>query len=297
MSRVLFVVNPISGNIDKAGIISSMEDYCGQCGLEWEILMTEGEGDRGRIAGKVMDWRPDLAVACGGDGTVNLLGSVLLKSEVEVVMAILPLGSSNGLATDLEIPSDPRLAMELLQGGRDLEIDVMQINDEQYSFHLAGLGFNAKLIQDFESEEERGVMAYARHFFRNISYKPRVSYRFQFPDQEMKTKASMITFANAQRFGTGAVVNPMGSLDDGKFEVCIFQPWPDWYMPWMTLLFFLGRLNESDYVRIVSTRQVEVSGNEDQPLQIDGEVMGEVREVRVRIHESKLRVRVPEPAT
>lgn len=104
----------------------------------------------------------------------------------------------------------------------------------------------------------------------------------------------MITFANARRYGTGAFVNPHGRIDDGQFEVCIFKPWPRWYFFWLAILSFSGRLDESRYVKILSVTEARVEADSPLPLQIDGELYGETKEVMVEMVDEKVRVWVPE---
>ena len=291
MPRVLFIVNPISGDLDKGEITEQIGRFCTERKVEAVWLETTGKEDLQRIRQKLDQERPDLAVACGGDGTVNLVGRALLDRPVP--LGILPLGSGNGLATDLGLPARWEDALPLLFRGEKRPLDVLEINATHYSFHLADLGFNAKLVQDFESEPDRGQMAYVRQFFRNLRYRPRVKYRLVFPEGALSTRAAMVILANARKYGTGAVVNPVGKPDDGRFEVCIFRPWPWWYMGWMAFLFFTGRLDRSSYVKIFSTTALRLTASVAQPMQVDGEPMGQVDRLQVRILPGKIAVIAP----
>lgn len=104
----------------------------------------------------------------------------------------------------------------------------------------------------------------------------------------------MITFANARKYGTGALINPNGKVDDGRFEICVFEPYPRWQLPHLTYLFFTGRLNNSKYVEILSTTKGTISLAKPQPLQVDGEMIGETTEITVELHPDKLQLIVPE---
>ena len=96
--------------------------------------------------------------------------------------------------------------------------------------------------------------------------------------------------ANAQKFGTGANVNPKGKMDDGWFEVLIFKK--------MDIVEILKTLYSDDepnpeFVEIIKTQKALIKCNIDTALQIDGEFKGELKEVRAEIGDYKLAIAVP----
>jgi len=46
----------------------------------------------------------NIIVACGGDGTINEVASSLVGTDIK--LGIIPLGSGNGLASNLNIPKN-----------------------------------------------------------------------------------------------------------------------------------------------------------------------------------------------
>lgn len=176
------------------------------------------------------------------------------------------------------------------------EIDVIEINREFISLHLADLGFNAKLIKRFEQAGKRGKWGYARQFVKTLMTQESLRYHFMLPDKTFSRRAQMVSFANARKYGTGAVVNPDGKMDDGVFELCIFRPYPWYALFGIFIRFFTGSLKKSKYVKIISCSSVHVYMNKPETLQVDGETVGEFKEVDVKIHSKKMRVLVPGPA-
>ncbi|MCB0587368.1 MAG: diacylglycerol kinase family lipid kinase [Phaeodactylibacter sp.] len=291
MRKLLFVINPIAGDTDKGLALAEIEQFCSERGWNSQVLKTTGQDDAARIEQAMSDFSPDTVVAGGGDGTVNLVARLLLGKDCR--LGVLPLGSANGLATELGISKNVPEALDVLHSGKVVEMDALLVNGEHYCFHLADIGYNAKLIQSFEEEGQRGQLGYARQFLRTMRERPVNRYHIEAGGRRFKQVAVMITFANARRYGTGAVINPKGQMDDGRFEVCIFHPWPRWYLLWLGFLFFIGRLEESRYVKILSVREVQVSSSGPLPLQVDGELLGERREVQVEMAEEKVGVWAP----
>ncbi len=158
------------------------------------------------------------------------------------------------------------------------------------ALHLADLGFNANMIKRFEQQGQRGKIGYARQFVKTLFRQKSRRYYFMANGESFSRRAQMVTFANARKYGTGAVVNPSGKMDDGFFEVCIFKPYPWYALFGLGFRFFTGSLNKSKYVKIVSTKEVVVFVRHAELLQVDGEAMAEYNEVQVTLHPKKLRV-------
>jgi diacylglycerol kinase family enzyme len=289
--KVLFVLNPISGGINKEQFKTQLHTICVESDLVFTIFETTGTDDRQKILTKIEQFQPTIVVACGGDGTINLVGQAMLGNGIP--MGIIPLGSANGLATELLISNKLEENVNLLFTGKTIQMNVLQVNREHFCLHLADVGFNAKLVQEYDEAPGRGKLTYLWSFLKTIWKKEGVRSQIRLNNRQLRQRTEMITFANARKYGTGALINPNGKLDDDRFEVCIFQPYPRWQLPHLTWLFFAGRLHHSRYVDIVSTKTVTVSLARPQPLQVDGEVVGEVTEVSVEMLAEKLPVVVP----
>lgn len=288
--KLLFVINPKSGgnrNPDLTPLIRKLlpDD-------ELFFVETEGKDDQQKIKKAIAENDPDIVVAAGGDGTIQLVAHCILDKDI--ILGILPTGSANGLATELQIPDEMSEAIRLLTTDHYQRLDILCINEEWISLHLSDLGFNARLVRYFEQAGQRGKLGYARHFIRTLFTQKAVRYFFRSGSEQFTAKAQMVAFANARMYGTGAVINPDGILDDRKFEICIFKPYP-WYAIFgITIRFFVGGLKQSPYVRIHSVEYVEVDCERPEVLQIDGEDMGEMSRVTVKLHKRQLTIITPE---
>jgi YegS/Rv2252/BmrU family lipid kinase len=290
--KLLFVINPIAGGVDKADAKSRIERYCPSRNWTYRFLETTGEADEQRIRSAIEAFTPDTVVAGGGDGTINLVARTLLGHS-GCRLGILPLGSANGLAGELGIGPNVEAALEVLSTGRVVAMDALLVQETHYSFHLADIGYNAQLIHNFEQADRRGRLGYLREAVRTLWERPYGRFHLTVDDQEWRTPAVMITFANGRRYGSGAFVNPDGAIDDGWFEVCIFRPWPRWYLIWLLIRSFLGRVESSRWVRILPAQRVRLQVDRPLPLQVDGEALGTTDQVSVAIAKEKVGIWLP----
>lgn len=290
--QLLFVINPKAGDSDKSNLKHLINQACSQKKRVYTIYETKGVDDSDAISTILSDKSIDTVVACGGDGTVNMVAKVLMNSQTS--LGIIPLGSANGLAHDLEIPEDISESLEIILTGRAIALDILDVNRDNICLHLSDLGFNAKMIQEFENLEERGMMAYAKAFFSMLSDRETVNFKITLDDKTVTKEAEMIVLANASSYGTGAVINPESSLQDGNFEVIVFKPIPALDLPELTFESFFGNIKNSPFVDIYRTKSAKISTEQKRLLQVDGEVIGEFNQVEVSIHHKSIQVMLPQ---
>ncbi|MCH5685479.1 hypothetical protein LWM68_15165 [Niabella sp. W65] len=74
-----------------------------------------------------------------------------LVLDSRLPIGIVPVGSANGLANEIRIPRDINEALNVVfEENHEIEIDALRLNNTHYPFHLSDLGFNARMINEFE---------------------------------------------------------------------------------------------------------------------------------------------------
>jgi diacylglycerol kinase family enzyme len=230
-----------------------------------------------------------VVVAVGGDGTVSLVAHVLNHGPTP--LAIIPLGSGNGLSKDLGIPQDMAAAIDLLKAGQIRAIDSLDILGHTV-FHLADLGFNARIVKIFCEGETRGPGTYARIAFQEyLRYEP-FQYKIVTDQETFEGPAFMLTIANANAFGSNAAINPDGVVDDGFFEICLLEPFPKAAALGILINLYTDTIHKSVYSRILKCRQATIYKETADVVQIDGEPVALGNELQVHLHRRSLRVLV-----
>ncbi len=287
-TKVLFVINPKSGSAREDTLKDLISQQAETQNFDFQIYNMMGD-DEERITTEVKRFRPSIVAAAGGDGTVKLIAGILANTKI--TLAIIPYGSANGMAKELGI-SDINFALGMLSTGKKKTIDLININNE-ICIHLADVGLNARVVKRFDKDPKRGKLTYAKHLFGEMFFLKSYRFNIAYDDEVMSTKGVSLTFANAMRYGTGAVINPHGILDDGKFEIVIVKPFPRVQLLSIAWKMFVGRLHKSDYVEIISCKEAIVVSSRKTILQVDGEVIASVKEIRLAIMPGALNVLVP----
>lgn len=287
--KILFIINPRSGHGGEKNLKNFISEQSEATGFEYQTLVMSGN-DKEHISETINQYKPDLVAAAGGDGTINLMAGILENTGIP--LAIIPQGSANGMAADLRIPAKIETAFEILIKGKTQQIDLIKIN-EKICIHLADVGLNARVVKRFESDVKRGILTYAKYLFREMFLLKKYVFTIFYEDKRIRRKGVSMTFANASRYGTGAVINPKGILDDGKFELVIIKPFPRIKLFSITWKMFMNKLHTSDYVEIISCEKARVLSSRKTTLQVDGEVLGKVKEISIECLHKALLVVIP----
>jgi len=290
-STILFVVNPISGDIDKKNLKSKIDDFMSDNNQPLDYYFTTGQDDRQGIRDMINAANYEKVVAVGGDGTCNLLGKILVGKNIK--MGIIPRGSANGLATELDLPKELNKCLNIILQGKSKKLDVLQINNKNISLHLSDIGFNANLIDRFENGKIRGFLGYGKHFIDAVSKAKPEKFTIRIGTKSKKKKAFMIVIANATKYGTGAVVNPKGKPDDGRFEIIVFRPQKVLQLIKTVIPFFTRRIHTLKFIDVYRCKKAEIKNYSRQILQIDGEVIGKPDKIFVEIIPQPLDVIIP----
>ncbi|MDR6966205.1 YegS/Rv2252/BmrU family lipid kinase [Flavobacterium arsenatis] len=286
--NILMVVNPISGDMDKAEFTETAKLFAEKEGMDFFVYETTGKNDEQKIREAFKQHNPHRVLIAGGDGTIKMVADAL--QDIDVVMGILPAGSANGLSVDLNLPSSLEENLEIAFNSNYMEMDMVCINNIK-SLHLSDLGLNAQLVKNYEESSTRGMMGYALQAITTLSeqeepFKATITAN----NTKIETVARMIVIANSQKYGTGVTINPNGKMNDGKFEIVILKN--------LDLIVFAKIISgnipvDSEDVEIISTDKATIVTDSPVSFQVDGEYIGKESKLDVHILKHQMKVAVP----
>ncbi len=222
------------------------------------VRETTAPGDAQLFAAEAVAAGADLVLSMGGDGTANEAARGLLGSDIP--LGIVPVGSGNGLARALRIPLDPPRALHSLESAERRRMDVGLVNGKPF-LNVAGVGFDAVVGWAFHMAGRdggrRGIFTYVRMSMALLaSYRP-TPLVVDTDSGRLEVRPLVVAFANGPQYGAGALINPGARLDDGKFEIVIFEDASMAEIAFNAPRLFLGSLERSRrYRRIEATRAV-----------------------------------------
>ena len=279
-SRILFIVNPISGGQVKTFIPSLIDQYLDDSLYDAEIIFTAYAGHATKIAEEAVAANIDIVASVGGDGTINEVASALESSGT--TMAIIPCGSGNGLARTLQIPLDTRKAIQKLNTARKVKIDSGTFNERKF-FNMAGIGFDAHISALFAEDKKRGFKGYIQSTFKEIAQYQAQEYEINVDGSIYREKAFMISIANSSQYGNNAHISPFASLNDGLLDVCIIKPFPVYKFPLLAYRMFAKLAHQSNYVDIYRGRDIKITRATAGPIHIDGEPLFFPKEITIGV--------------
>ena len=280
--KLLFVVNPISGGVNKEPFLKDAEAICEKYGVEYEIFKTTGKNDEKNLKLILDKFDPDKVASVGGDGTTLFTSIVLRNSKYS--LGIIPLGSANGMATELFVNPAPVDALkDIIMSQVVAGLDMVVVNGKHYSIHIGDVGINAQIVDSYEKDKNRGMATYAKYFIEELKRISPFDISIKANGKEIKSKGVMVGICNSKKYGTGIPLNLNGNPMDGKFEIVIVENISANSLLKAGLSKFDDSFYDSQNGMVISTTEAEINFEQPRLLQLDGEVIGKFSELKVKI--------------
>lgn len=217
--KVHVVINPAAGHDEP--ILNVLNDVFHQAGVDWEVSLTHKFGDASRLAKEAAQAGADLVAAYGGDGTQMEVANGLLGTRVP--QAILPGGTGNAMAHDLNVPIDLRQAAELIVSSpKRCAIDLARIGDTVFMLR-AYAGLSAEDAASRDKKDKYGQLAYVQESLKFLKDMPHAHYRAVVDGEVIEGEAVICFILNAGSIGgvMGIEIPPVGevSVSDGYLDL------------------------------------------------------------------------------
>ena len=267
-------------------------------GSQCALKATTAPDDARRLAAEAVADGFELIVAAGGDGTVNEVLNGLGDAPdgfARARLGVLPLGTINVFARELEIPLRLERAWETLQRGRELPIDLPRVEfsvngvrQKRYFVQLAGAGWDARAIAlvNWSHKKRVGPLAYVLAGLKAL-YEPKPKITAHAEGQSLT--GELVLVGNGRFYGGPFAVFPQADLRNGSLEVCVFPR-----VNWLTLLrcapgLLIRRKLPKGPVHRFRTEAFDLAGETTTAFELDGEWIGHLPVV-FSIERERLRV-------
>lgn len=291
--NIHFILNPISGKGKNLIDEIILQKYFPTQAYNISLKLTTGPGHAADLAQMAIAEKAGLIVVCGGDGTVNEVASTLVKSDIP--LGIIPMGSGNGLASNLKIPFQLDKALAVIKHGKIRAIDVGMVNGS-YFFSNMGIGFDTALIQRYEQMKRRQLKGYLKALLSTLgSYSSLGNIHLRFNDESVKLDPFMIFVSNSNSMGYGFSLTPEAKLDDGQLDLVIIEKMSKMKLLLLGLLVLIRKINWLKEVRFIKIKALQLKSMSNiRACQIDGCFEPkDVEKLEIDILNSSLQVIVP----
>lgn len=309
--RVGIVWNP--SKTEKDVLEAGLRDAVGD-GDAPEVSWFETSADDPGIAAtkSALDAGADLVVAAGGDGTVRAVAEHLADSRADADLGIIPLGTGNLLARNLEIPlADVAAAFTraLTAAASPLDIGWAEVTTasgvERHAFAvMAGFGIDAHMITETDDalKDKAGWLAYVESLGRAVSASAVIDVRLAIDDSAPRPeRAHTVIVGNCGTLQGGMTLLPDADPRDGELDLLVLHA--DGVAGWLDTLrtaawengikrlFGSGRAESSDSTTHGRLRSVQVDLDEPRAFEVDGDELGEITRVKMWVQPAAVRVR------
>ena len=220
MKKALLVVNPSAGG-EKAqefqkAAVEKLESYFD----EVEVKETKKGGDARDFARAAAQDKLDSVFVMGGDGTVNEGISGLAEQDYRPKFGFFPLGTVNDLARALNIPINPKEAIEALDFEQTKSLDIGKIND-RYFMNVVAVGSIPEAVRDVSVEEKTkfGKMAYLISGLKKIAQNETYNFELDVDGDHISVESTTLLIGLTNSIGGHENFLPDAKVDHGLLHL------------------------------------------------------------------------------
>lgn len=293
MKRAAVVYNPLKVP-DLPGMTERVESFMAANGWAEPLWLETSVDDPGiGMCERAIHDECEVVFVCGGDGTV--MAAVTALAGCGIPLAVLPAGTGNLLARNLDLPlADEEAALRIGISGRTVEIDVGVVEDRKFAV-MAGLGFDAAIMRDAPEGLKKavGALAYvvsAGRHLRGRGIRVALTVDDAAPIQR---RVRSVVVGNVGKLQAGIPLLPDAEPDDGYLDVVVIAP--RHVLDWVRVTSRVVRRADVPDRKMerFRARHVLIETSRPQPRQLDGDLISDSRTMDITIEPRALKVRVP----
>ena len=274
-AEILVVYNPEAGTANEARLRQVISKYFS--GKRVDYCACRPDEDMTAPLAPWLDGGVRLVIASGGDGTISDIATALVGRDA--VLGILPQGTSNVLARELNLPLKIDAAAKLLAGDHDVrKLDVIRTAGTVCLLGIS-VGISAWAMSQTGRTQKKlfGPWAYWLPFFKRF-----FSMRGQEFEIETESGIKLITASDLLAMNVGTIGfralrwGPEVLPDDGQLNLCYLNARNGFDYLWAVLNFAIRRYLRNERVNCVPIgRRLKIVSPAGLALQGDGDVIGQ----------------------
>lgn len=305
MRTALLIYNPAAGRFPSWMLAERAARILAAHGWQIQVEQTEDGEHITALAAQAVEQGMDALFIGGGDGSLNRALPALIGSET--ALGVLPAGTANVWAQEIGLHglgwtrwSALEESARLLVEAPVRSVDVGMCNQAPFLL-WAGIGLDGFVVRRIEPrspiEKNFAVMHYFASAVWNAARWEGMNLRVLSGNEEINGRYLLAVISNTHLYAGGlAEISPEALLDDGKFELWLFEgsSMADTVQRAWDLL--AGRHIQSDQVHCFSSGKIRLESDAPMYIQVDGEPLEPQSPVEVEVRQRALRVLVPAKA-
>ena len=291
MSKIALIANMTSRS--SAGWASSEQLVRARKNI---TIYTLGELPLDTIIKRASEQGCQTIVAAGGDGTISSVVDALVRLHIPARLGILPIGTYNHFAKDLHIPLDIAEALDVIENGKTIQVDVAQVND-RYFINNSSIGLYPYMVQTRLALKRRGISTWVIFLYMFLALCRRqftFVVSFGRGDNVVLRKTSSIYIGNNKYTYGGFDIGTRARLDEGTLFVGLLKSMHGLEFPRLLYRAFRGIVLQDNDVNVIGLQECTIDSTKKRILvAYDGEVTLMTPPLHYRIVLKALDVIVP----
>lgn len=292
--KIEVIINATSGSNDKEAVRRRLSEIFAASGVDARISLARTGARIVELAQQAANSAADTIVAGGGDGTVNAVAAVVVGSNRS--LGILPFGTLNHFAKDLQIPLDLEGAVETIVAGHTANVDVAEVNSRIF-LNNSSLGLYPSIVRERQKQERLGWGKWPAYVWAAISVLRRYPFldvRLAIDGKEIRTRTPFVFVGNNEYEMETLNIGGRARLDAAVLSLYIANRTSRLQLIRLALRALIGGLRQEKDFLALSTNEIWI-GTKHKRIRVafDGEVTVMEPPLHYRIRPQALRVVVP----
>lgn len=293
--RISFILNSRSGNGQRDDIAKQIANLTK--GIADVDILEAGEGEQlETLVDRAVAAHSDIVVAVGGDGTVSAVASKLAGTDI--AMGVLPLGTLNHFAKDLNIPPELEKAIATVLHGNVAAVDVAEVSGRVF-VNNSSLGLYPQIVLRRQALQRGGQGKWMAFLQASLAVFKRHSFmtvRLKADAKEMVRRTALVFVGNNLYTLSGLDAGTRESVTTGKLCLYVTRHQSRWSLALLAIKSLSGRLERGADLDALSTEGLII--DVQRPVvnvALDGEVVAMKPPLHYRARPGALRVLTPWP--
>jgi diacylglycerol kinase family enzyme len=288
------IINSGSGADDKAELRDHLVQMFAAGNRKANISVAHSGDELNELSRRAAESDSDTIVAGGGDGTLNAVASVVL--DTDKAFGVLPLGTLNHFAKDLNIPLDLEAAVRIILAGHTEQVDVGEVNGQIF-LNNSNLGLYPRLVREREKKQRLGFRKWTAFFWAIIATMRRYPFlevRLSVNGKDFHSRTPLVFIGNNEYQMESLNVGARTCLTGGRLSLYKTKDIGRFGLLRIAIRALLGGLrNDKDFIAMCSSEIWIESRHRRLRVARDGEVTVMQPPLHYRIRPKSLRVIVP----
>lgn len=295
--RLPVIINATAGTGHAEAECERLSRIFADVGVDVKVLPASNGNELVEIAQRVAREKPRIVVAGGGDGTLNAVASAIAGTDT--TLGVLPLGTLNHFAKDLNIPLAVEEAAKTIALGHAIAVDVGEVNGRTF-INNSSLGLYPHIVRHRETQQRRlgrgkwPALAWAS--LTVLRRSPFLSVRLSVDDEPQRYMTTFLFIGNNEYVMEGFDIGKRERLDAGRLSLYVSQGRSRAALLMLGIRALFGRLDQAEDFKALTAENIVVETRHARMhVATDGEVTVMDTPLEYRIHPRALRVIVPAP--